>query len=238
MGWQIKAGGICLSTQLTLQCEAVVFHPIWHIFPHNILHVLQGLRCQGYVKTSSLQGRTTNHQQCCLRKSEHFLSLSLRCSLSSCVRKQPLLSIIWRSIKMPQQFEHKVLKKTALTWKKLSSLSFRMPSLSRSDILKMRVSALMQDGFIWRINRKKLITTKHNRSFKFFEVGIQPTNVLLCNTKGPDYQVQQSNEVLNLLPLSLLESTKVLLGAEQPSGRSRTTLRYSSGFWLNTKKEQ
>ncbi len=59
---------------------------------------------------------------------------------------------------MPQQFEHRVLKKTALTWKKLSSLSFRMPSLSRSDILKMRVSALMQEGFIWRINRKVHIT--------------------------------------------------------------------------------
>ncbi len=76
------------------------------------------------------------------------MTLSLTCSLCSCVCKQ-------------------VLKKTALTWKKLSSLSFRMPSLSRSDILKMQVSALMQEGFIWRINRKEHITCLNILMFFF-----------------------------------------------------------------------
>ncbi len=71
----IKASDICLSTQLTLQCEAIVFNPIWHIFPHNILHVLQGLRCQGYVKTSSLQRNTNNHQQSCLRKYDALINM-------------------------------------------------------------------------------------------------------------------------------------------------------------------
>lgn len=43
-----------------------------------------------------------------------------------------------------------------------------------------------------------------------------------------------------LLQLSSLDSTEDLWGAERPSGRSRTALRCSSGFWLNTtiKKEE
>lgn len=151
-----KVDDLCLCFLLTLQCEAVVFDSICHIFPHNILDVLQGLRCQWYVKTCSLWGRTTEHQQCHLRQSDNYLSLLLRCIMfMHYVHKQPPLSLIWGWRKMPQQFEHQMLWKTALTWKKLSSLSFRMPSLSRSDILKMRVSALIQDGFIWKEEEKK-----------------------------------------------------------------------------------
>lgn len=36
------------------------------------------------------------------------------------------------------------------TWKKLSSLSLRIPSLSKSDTLKIRVRAFIQSGFIWK----------------------------------------------------------------------------------------
>ena len=44
-----------------------------------------------------------------------------------------------------------------VTWKKLSSLSLRMPSLSRSDTLKILVKDLMQEGFNCNTEAKVIV---------------------------------------------------------------------------------
>ena len=46
------------------------------------------------------------------------------------------------------------------TWKKLSSLSLRIPSLSKSDTLKIRVRAFTQSGFIWALKKIKRLTSR------------------------------------------------------------------------------
>lgn len=52
-------------------------------------------------------------------------------------------------LRFSEQFRMKHNRKWRNTWKKLSSASFRVPSLSWSEIRKIRVKAFIQAGFIY-----------------------------------------------------------------------------------------
>lgn len=101
------------------------------------------------------------------------------------------------------------------TWKKLSSLSLRIPSLSKSDTLKIRVRAFTQRDFIWQRETKGQSSHGANGA-----------------ARGDDNSAADGEFIL--LQLSSLDSTEGLWGAELLSERSKTAQRCSSGFWLNT----
>lgn len=100
---------------VTFECEPIVLNTICHVPPHNVLYILQGLRCQWCIEACSLQIKHRWYPD-----PEKALS--------------------------PEHWYSAVL---GFTWKKLSSLSLRTPSLSKSDTLKILVKDLTQDGFNW-----------------------------------------------------------------------------------------
>lgn len=151
-----------------------------------------------------------------------------------------------------------------LTWKKFSSLSLRMPSLSRSDTLKILVNALMHEGFSCNTEQFELVTLmcsklmqnkKKYYHIKSFNNIVQ--RCLLLAGESLTYKIWQNTNAQNGIqmfpkhpnlkgknllkpqqvsspPPSLLGSTRVPSDGEQPSGRSRRAQRCSSGFWLST----
>lgn len=88
-----------------------------------------------------------------------------------------------------------------------------MPSLSRSDTLKILVNALMHEGFSCNTEQLEVVTLMRSK---------------LMQNKKKYYHIFSS------APPSLLGSTRVPSDEEQPSGRSRRAQRCSSGFWQST----
>lgn len=119
----------------TFECQSVALHSIRHVPPHHVLHVLQGLRGQWRVEARPLLTCTTMLKAFFLKYSNQ-------------TQRKKYGETSWVRI---------------LTWKKFSSLSLRMPSLSRSDTLKILVNALMHEGFSCNTEQFELVTLMRSK---------------------------------------------------------------------------
>lgn len=111
----------------TFESESIVTHAFTQILPHHIFHIFQRARLQWGVEARPL---TTIGQNIAVVNGDQ----------GSIVRTVNL------SINDRCQF----------TWKKLSSLSLSIPSLSKSDTLKIRLRAFTQRDFIWHRETTKV----------------------------------------------------------------------------------
>lgn len=113
------------------------------------------------------------------------------------------------------------------TWKALSSSSLSPWSRSWSDSLKMRVSAWAHAGLSCR-------DTTPSGPFPGHPVG---TRIYLYSLSKAHMDGPSRNRcvaLIHYLPVWPQGHKGGLWDAEQPSGHSRTALRYSSSAWLNT----